>query len=101
MSPREKTQFENRKLSNELDKKNTLYNNLKNTFTHTKNTLSKFFLSNTEFLTKIKSIENFARKGESKDDAVRNLKLTKLINKKSSINYTKVKLINLTDILYL
>ena len=43
MSPREKTQFENRKLSNELNKKIILYNHLKNLYSVSKNNLSMSF----------------------------------------------------------
>ena len=98
MSPREKLQFENRKLSNKLNKKITLHNHLKNIYTQSKNSLSASFTSDTEFSAKVKSIKNLLIKGEKKEDAIRNSKLLKLIHEKSTFNYTKVKLINLTDI---
>ena len=69
-----------------------------NIYTQSKNSLSASFPSDTEFSAKVKSIKNLVIKREKKEDAIRNSKLSKLIHEKSTFNYTKVKLINLTDI---
>jgi hypothetical protein len=97
ISPKEKDSLEKRKLFNELEKQTVKTNILKNTYETHKNFHFSNLNSPTAFLNLINNIENYVKKSEHKCDAIRERKLSELIND-SSPYYIKTKIINLTEV---